>query len=90
MFVIVKTHSLEKDDPVWNTRFYSNTYCTMLGVSIASEPQLYVLLTVDTVRIGNSFITILITRSYNYLQVFLTLFKRLHNYNPHKLLYVSN
>jgi hypothetical protein len=62
----------------------------VLGVSIASEPQLYVLLTVDTVRIGNSFITILITRSYNYLQLFLTLFKRLHNYNTHKLLYVSN
>jgi hypothetical protein len=32
----------------------------MLGVLVASEPQLYTLLTVDTVRIGNSFITILI------------------------------
>jgi hypothetical protein len=65
-------------------------YCDVLGVSITSEPQLYVLLTVDTVRMGNSFITILITRSYNYLQLFLTLFKRLHNYNTHKLVYVSN
>jgi hypothetical protein len=29
------------------------------GYSIASEPQLYTLITEDTVRIGNSFITIL-------------------------------
>jgi hypothetical protein len=39
--------------------FVQHTYCDVLGVSIASEPQLYVLLTVDTVRIGYAFITIL-------------------------------
>jgi hypothetical protein len=49
-------------------------YCTMLGVTwslLTTNCTCYA--TEDTVRIVNSFITILITRNYNHSQLFLTL-----------------
>jgi hypothetical protein len=55
----------------------------MLGVAWSPmNPNCTCFVTEDAVRIGNSFITIPITRHYNYSQLFLTLLKRLHNYNP--------
>jgi hypothetical protein len=41
--------------------------------------------TEDAVRIGNSFITIPITRNYNHSQLSLNAVRRLHNYNPYTL-----
>jgi hypothetical protein len=45
---------------------------TVRGYSISSVPQLYTLLTEDTVRIVNPFITNPITRNDYHIQLFLT------------------
>jgi hypothetical protein len=47
----------------------------MLGFLISSNHQLYCYSTEDTVRIGNSFITIPFTPHYNHSQLSITLLR---------------